>query len=363
MVFPVPSPDALADAQSAELEEALRIAPDGSTRIVDARSPRSPLAAIARTNAMVLYGVHSHLDWIARQVMPDTATDWLERQGSIWGVPRRAAIAAVGEVIFTGTNGTVLPIGTALTLSGTQWLTTAAATIAAGTATVAIAAVSAGVAGNAPAGQALALVSPLLGLTAQQAVVAAGGITGGADIEDDDSWRTRIVEKIREPAHGGAAFDYVRWAEIAIAPARMRTLPAWVGAGSVGFAFLMPDATAGVRVPTAPEIAALDAALQQEAPVTAEVVTLGGTLVPTAITVQVSPGTASVIASVQAAITAYMLSPEIGLGEPLRRSRLSEAISAATGESWHLITAPAADVTPSLTQMLTLGALTVTAAP
>jgi hypothetical protein len=48
MPYAVPAPAALADAQSAELEEALAAAPDGSARVVDARSPRSVLGAIAR---------------------------------------------------------------------------------------------------------------------------------------------------------------------------------------------------------------------------------------------------------------------------------------------------------------------------
>lgn len=364
MSFPVPTPQAIADEISTEIEQRLSLSPDGTPRAIDARSGRSVLAAIARALAGGLFETHLHLRRIADDMMPDTADEAaLARHAAIWGVARRAAVRAVGQVIFTGGVGGAVPSGTELALSGRKWITTAAGVIGAGgTATIPVQATVAGAAGNVAAGTRLDTVSPLLVLTSQQVVVAAGGIAGGADIETVDSWRARILQRIREPAHGGAASDYAQWAAEAMAIARVAVRPAWVGAGSVGILFLMPDAAAlsGLRVPTAAEIATMDAYLQALAPVTAEVVTVGATLQPVNITIQVNPDSAAAITAVDAAVRAWLRSAEFDIGTPLRLSRLGEAISAATGEAWHRIVAPAADVVPATGVQLTLGALTIT---
>lgn len=366
MSYPVPTPDALADTQASELEYRLRVAPDGTVRVIDARSPRSTLAGLARSNAMALFASHLHLRWIADQFMPDTATDWLDRHGAIWGVPRRAATIAVGSVRFTGPAGTVLPSGIGMTLSGAQWITTAGATIpVGGEVVVTVAALTAGIAGNVAAGTALALVSPITALPLQQAVTEPGGISGGADIEDLEAWRTRILQEIREPAHGGAYFDYERWTVEAIAPARVTCIRNWVGAGSVAVAFLMPDGLGGIRVPTAPEIAVVDAYIKARAPVTAEVYTLAGTLRTVNVTVAVNPNSAAAIAAVTAIIPAYFdrVNPdktfELDLGSTLYLSRLREAISEGSGENYHQLSLPAADVVAGPLEMLRPGVITV----
>jgi uncharacterized phage protein gp47/JayE len=364
MPYPVPAPAALADAQSAELEEALALAPDGSARVVDARSPRSVLGAIARTNALQIYGVHTHLAWIARQMFPDTAeAEFLERHASIWGVARRAAIAAVGQVTLTGAVGLSVPSAITFTSGSATYVSTAGGTMpGGGTLTVPVTASSAGAGANVPAGTKLALVSPLLGLSAQQGVVATGGITGGADIEDDDSLRERVLAEIREPAHGGAFFDYERWAQEAIAPARVLVRNAWVGAGSVGVIFCMANGDGTLRAPTSTEITVLDTYLQGVAPVTAEVVTVGATPTALNVAVAVNPDTAATRDAVTAAIQAFFKGADAAIGGVIRRSRLSEAISAAVGETWHSLTAPAADTAFTDTQVPQLGTLTVTGA-
>ena len=364
MSYNVPTPDTIADQQSTVMEQQLSTDKDGNPRVIDARSERSVLGAIARSNAGALYASHLHLRRIADELMPDTAEDWLSRHGGLWGVARRAATGAVGQVTFTGPAGGAIPSGVTLTLNGVRWITVASATLGSGgAATVSCSAVNTGAVGNVAAGMALALVSPLLTLSAQQAVVAAGGISGGADIESLDSWKARILAKIREPAHGGATFDYEYWAQQVIAYARLNVMRAWVGAGSVGVAFVMPVAGGGVRAPTTAEIKVLDDYLQVMKPVEAEVITLAGTLTPVNVTVAVSPNSQTAIDAATAAIKAWFLSAEFDLGAPLRLSRLSEAISAATGETYHRITAPAADVLTAQNEMLVLGTLTVTGIP
>ena len=79
----------------------------------DAVLRRSLTGIVARMSAGTEHGLYGYLDWLARQLMPDTAEEeHLERWASIWGVSRKAAGHASGGVSITGTPGAVLPEGT-----------------------------------------------------------------------------------------------------------------------------------------------------------------------------------------------------------------------------------------------------------
>ena len=79
----------------------------------DAVLRRSLTGIVARMSAGTEHGLYGYLDWLARQLMPDTAEEeHLERWASIWGVSRKAAGHASGDVSITGTPGAVLPEGT-----------------------------------------------------------------------------------------------------------------------------------------------------------------------------------------------------------------------------------------------------------
>ena len=78
----------------------------------DAVLRRSLTGIVARMSAGTEHGLYGYLDWLARQLMPDTAEEeHLERWASIWGVSRKAAGHASGDVSITGTPGAVLPEG------------------------------------------------------------------------------------------------------------------------------------------------------------------------------------------------------------------------------------------------------------
>ena len=53
---------------------------------------RNLVAIIARMSAGTAHGLYGYLDWLALQLMPDTAeTEHLERWASIWGITRKPA--------------------------------------------------------------------------------------------------------------------------------------------------------------------------------------------------------------------------------------------------------------------------------
>src|SRR5688572_25946030 len=109
----------------------------------DSRLRRSILSVLARALAGAVYGLYGFLDFLARQLFPDTAErEFLDRWAGIWGVLRSAGAFAAGPVTVTGANGTAVPAGAALVRAdGVELEITSGATISSGTATVQVTAV------------------------------------------------------------------------------------------------------------------------------------------------------------------------------------------------------------------------------
>lgn len=353
MPWPLPTPAQISDQLAGGMEQALGpLAPDGQ---VDARSPNTVLGVLARTLGMSQWQLHLHLRAIADDLMPDTAGDEaLPRHAAVWGVTRIPAAPAAGSATVAGTDGTVIPIGTALLGPGdAAYTTTASATVASGVATLAVQADLAGTAGNADAGATLRLVSPVAGLSPQTATVAAGGLAGGIDEEGLEAWRSRLLARIRARSKGGTATDYEEWARRAPGIGAVAVRPEWVGPGTVGVIFAMAGGTA----PGSTEIARVVAEIAAERPVTAQVFVLAATIVPRALTLQIQPDTTAARAAITAAFAAF-LAREPGIGGTILLSRLSEALSSASGEYAHRIISPAADVVLGSAQLAVPGTIT-----
>lgn len=340
-----------------------RIASDIESRMAgtDPRLRRAVLGVLARTLAGAAHGLHGHLDWLAKQVIPDTAeAEILDRWASWWGVSRKAAAAATGEVTFTGNEGATIPAGTSIQRSdGIEYTTDAEGTITGGTATVAVTAASAGQDTSAAAGVSLSLVSPVAGVQSA-ATVAAGGLTGGADEETDAALRERLRSRVQNPPHGGSEADYEAWALEVEGVTRVWAFPQWTGDGTVGLFFVRDDDAD--FIPDAAEVAAVQDYVDALRPVTAALTCYAPTAVAVDMTIQLSPNTASVQAAVQAELE-DLLRREAGVEDgagsgTVLLSHIREAISRAEGETDHVLVSPAADVTLSAGEIATLGNLT-----
>lgn len=323
---------------------------------VDARSERAPLAILGRVQAMGAFDLYLMLQRLAQELFPDTASDELTRHADVWGIARRPAAAASGSVTFTGTSGLVLPSGIALKLGDVTVLTTAGGTIAGGTLTVAATAQTAGIAGNFPAATVLPLVAPIAGLSAQAATVVAPGFSGGVEQEAEEDWRSRILARIRAGVPYGQAGGYAAWASAVPGVAVVAERPGWVGLGTVGVVVAMGSRLAPTS-PTGPELAAVQAALDAQRPVTALVVAVAASLVPVNLSIFLSPDTTATRAAVTEAVALFLAS-EPGIGGTIQRSRLSEAISSAAGEYAHRIDVPAANVVLGPAQLAVPGIIT-----
>jgi uncharacterized phage protein gp47/JayE len=352
MSWPLPPPATIADRIASAMEASLE-APD---RRVDARSPNSVLSVLSRVVALALYEAWLYQRALAEDLMPDTArADMLERHANVWGVTRLPASVAVGSVAFTGADGTVIPAGSELIAAGgVVVVTTASRTIASGTASAPVRAAQGGAAGNLVEGAVLPLAAPIAGVLPQSATVAAPGLAGGADVEDDEALRARLLARIRQRPHGGAGFDYEDWSRAASPDvAHVAVYGNWAGLGTVGIVIGMR----GPRAPSPEELAAIDAYIQPLRPVTAVLAVIAAEPVPVDISLVLTPDTVATRQAVEAALQTYF-AKDARIGQPLARSRISEAISAAAGEYSHVLIAPAADLAFDPAELPVLGDIT-----
>lgn len=336
-----------------------RIATDIESRLpgADARLRRSNLTVLGRAQAGAAHGLYGFAVDQARQYIITSSTGTiLERWATIWGLSRKTASSAAGAVALAGIAGTAVPAGIVLTRSDSaEFVTAAAATLDAnGIASVAVTASAAGASGNTAAGSSLALAAQVDGLDAV-ATVAAGGLTGGADAELDAGLRDRLLERIRNPPQGGASADYAQWALEVDGVTRVWVYPRRMGAGTVGVTFVCDNLDD--IIPTAAKVAEVQAYIDARRPVTAEIYVFAPVPFGVDFSVSVTPDTAAVRAAVQAELE-DLFAREAEPETLIYKTHFDEAISAADGETDHMVTVPAGNIVPDAGTIPMLGAIT-----
>ena len=312
--------------------------------------------------------VAAGLRYVERQIFPDSADSTnLERHAGLYGLERLDATAAgSGTVELTGVNGTVVASGLSLVhADGTEYVTTAGGTIASGVLEVAAEAVTTGSAGNKPAGDELVVQSPPAGVYAAASV--ASDFSGGTDDESDAELLLRVLDRMRFGSAGGTAHDYEQWAGAVDGVMHADCHPLRRGPGTVTVA-VYTEGVGGVREPADSTLrAAVAAYIDTLRPVTAEVDCPAITEAPVDVTVEILEyeagyNEATVRAAVGEAIAAYIYT--LRRSDALYRSRLGREISAVAGVLDYDLTAPAANVAPTIDsstlEALVPGTVTVT---
>jgi uncharacterized phage protein gp47/JayE len=299
--------------------------------------------------------LHGHLDYIARQGFPDSAEgENLDHWASVYGMQRKPATFARRNVTFTGINGSVVPIGTVTqSATGEQFVTDAAATISSGTATVAVTSLTPGTAGNVPVGATLALVAPVAGVDGN-GTVAATGVVDGTDQEKDDALAARIISRIQFPPKAGVATDYENWAREVPGVTRVWVFPQQNGPGTVGVAFVRDDDSS--IIPDSAEVAQVQSYIDAVKPLTAAVTVFAPLTQAINMTISVTPNTTQVKNAVLAELAEFFRS--VSTGQTIYVSQLRERISAAPGETNHVLSVPAADVVIPSTTLAIMGSVT-----
>lgn len=320
----------------------------------DSRLRRSVLGVLSFVFASLSWAMFQFLAYVARQRLPDTADDdQLDRFGSLHGVIRAAPATASGTVTAAGAENSPIPAGTALqTAANVAYVTTADARIVGRTATLSVQASTPGSGGNQAVGTTLSFIAPVAGVNMATSVVA---ITGGLDREDDDSYRGRIIDHLRNPPQGGTLDDYVAWAQSVPGVTRAWSRTNYVGAGTVGVFFLFDNRDN--IFPTADDLAGMQALLNGKAPSTDIVYAVAPIANPMNVTVKLNPSNAAIQAAVAAEL-ADLIQREAAPGMPILLSHIEGAVDLGAGNGDWVVTMPGANFTNSPAQIATLGVIT-----
>lgn len=320
-----------------------------------ARVRRSLVGVINRVVAAGLAALYQYAEWLNKQAWPDQAdAEYLDGHGARWGVSRTEAVSANGTVRFTGADGAVIASGTQVQRAdGVLYTTAAEGTVAAGEAFVVVVANEPGQVGNAGLGTAVSLTSPVAGVNA--AATAYSALANGANQEEDEPYRARILERIRRAPHGGSVDDYEAWTLEVGGVTRVWVYPGEMGVGTVVIRFMRDDDASAI--PDAGEVATVQAYINDRRPVTAAVTVVAPVAAPLNFTIALSPNTAAARAAVTAELT-DLLRREAQPGGTLLLSHIREAISLAAGETDHVLSSPAANVVSAAGQIPSMGVIT-----
>src|SRR3990167_8212237 len=172
----------------------------------------------------------------------DATGDALVAIAGVFGVTARAAAYSAGNVIIGVSVGTVtIPQGFKCTApNGIEYEVPVAVTVGTG-AYVAVQAMTTGLDTNQSPGTLLTWNSAAIGTLQQVCTVDPGGIDGGADADDEETLRRRLLDRLSDPSVGGNWSQTAAWAEEASA--------------AVQKAFVYP----GVRGPSSYDVAIVGA--------------------------------------------------------------------------------------------------------
>ena len=168
----------------------------------------------AAAHAKNIKAVYDKLAEIFPELFPWSCTKepYLPMHLKTFGLTRREAIKARGEVTITGKIGVILNAGiVVISRLGVKYITTETGIIGSdGTTTVAIECQETGTVGNCGVGD---IVTFEIANTDVYTVTNKEVIENGADIETVEMAKERMHEKASRPAHSGNKNNYILWAK------------------------------------------------------------------------------------------------------------------------------------------------------
>lgn len=342
-----------------------RVRGDLSSRILGSSKAlrRSTIGVLAIVWGGAIFLVYGFLSWIAKQVIPDTAEDeYAVRWASIKGLTQTAAVFQQGTASFpTSSDPLIMPAGTLMQANdGTQYQVVSDATSSGGACVPSVICLTAGAVGQRDVGDTMTLLSPISGINSVGSW--ASTTATGTDQETVEALQARMLTVFQTPPQGGAKADYNKWALEVAGVTRAWVFPLWLGAGTVGIAFVRDnDGSGSAILPDAGEVAAVQAYITDvtRAPVTASVTVFAPTGVIQNFTIHLNPDTTALRTAVQGALTNLVYREAIP-GGTMYLSHIKAAISNVLGAGDFTLTSPNADQVFSNSQIGIMGTITWT---
>lgn len=317
---------------------------------------RTDRQVLVRAHAGASHGLHGHLDWNARQILPDTADEeMLLRQGRLrLRQPRKDASAAFGSATIKGKPGAIVDDGVLMqSADGRRYRIASPVKLEDVSANVQLEAMVPGIDGNLAAGTTLSMVSPVLDIE-DDGIVNAPGITGGSAQETIEEYRLRVIRSYRRVPHGGNQGDYVDWALEVAGVTRAWCVPAYMGPGTVAVFFMRDNDEDPVPDENEIQLVFEHINAVNVRPVTAELYVLAPTQMPVAFTIALDPDSSAVRQAVEVSlrdllnreVEVALKMPRYGVGAPRKipLTHIAAAISDSPGEYDHRLIAPTADI-------------------
>lgn len=341
----------------------------------DAGIKRTAENALAHANAAAVHGLQGNQQYIVRQWPPgpDSDKETLEKALDLFGIPRKQPAAASGTIRITGVVGTNIETTDLWQLAdGTKFALGAQATIAEqGTPDYVDAVITAtvpGASGNAVVGSIVRLVNPVSGADSEAIVQddgSGGGLTNGSDLESKADMWTRLHHRLSNPPGPGTTADFERWAlEVAGVTRAWAEGNAPTG-GQMRVLFVRDNDTDSI-IPTASEVTAVQAYIDTKRPptmITTVAAPTANALAWTINSLVVDTNSGLSLAQVQSNILKQRDDYLLRVAKPnttLELEDMIQAIRTAFGVKSFTLTAPAADVTISATEIPTGGVITYT---
>ena len=345
---------------------------NSSLKGADALLRFANLKIMGDVQARLAHDHYGYLDYIAKQSNPFTSTDeYLAAWGALKQEFLKDAQAAQLTATFAATAGTI-EAGTEVNRGDgfSYTVTESVAYVSGNSITVPITASVTGSDGNADNG-----TSVTLGVSVDfvnSTGVIASTVKSGTDVEDEDDFKSRVLNAYANPPQGGADGDYPTWALQVPGVTRAWCVPNQLGAGTVLVYAMMDNTEAnhggflqgsdGVATNEKRAAAATGDQLQIAnyiyplRPATALVTVASPT--PNVINFEIG-GMSTASADVKAAVAAAISGVFILYGDPeegtIEQSYLEAAIASISGTKGFLINSPAGNITGTMGQLPVLG--------
>lgn len=179
------------------------------------KTPRMSLLKVFSTvDAGIYHQLLGDLDFLSRQIFPDTAEGDILREHWSGRVTPFYAASAAGEMLVTGTPGKTVPAGVVFqSAGGEKYYTEKSYEIgSARNVVVHVKAEGSGLSTNLAPDNELSIVSSIPQGIDSKAKTTGSGITGGADGETDEEYLGRVLTVLRNPARYGKKDDFAAWA-------------------------------------------------------------------------------------------------------------------------------------------------------